>query len=89
MARTVQKVTKKVTEQVKESGRRQLHRSNCNNKIRKIYINKFGEQISLVGRYSFDWSVIITDHVNKTKIRTFSSREEALKEFKMIVKIYN
>lgn len=82
-------ITKNTKEQVKESGKRQLHRNNCKNQIRKIYTNKFGEQISLVGRYSFEWSVIITDHVNKTKIRTFSSREEALKEFNMIVKIYH
>lgn len=85
----MRKVTKNTKEQVKTSGARQLHRNNCNNKIRKIYINKFGEQISLVGRYSFEWSVVITDHVNKTKIRTFSSREEAIKEFNMIVKIYH
>jgi hypothetical protein len=75
-------------QEVKNCGNRCLHRGNCKNTIRKIYTNKYGEQISLVGRYSFEWSVIVTDHNSKTKIKTFASRKEAVEEFNMIIKIY-
>jgi hypothetical protein len=84
----MRKTRKNTEDQVKIKGERQLHRNNCKNQIRKIYTNKFGEQISLVGRYSFEWSVIVTDHNSKTKIKTFASRKEAVEEFNMIIKIY-
>lgn len=70
---------------------KQFNRENCANVVRRESItNRFGDKATLMGRYAYEWTVVITPVYGPTKCFTFrGGRKAALKYFNMIKKAYN
>lgn len=70
---------------------KQFKRENCANIVRRDSItNRFGDKATLMGRYAYEWTVVITPVYGPTKCFTFhEGRKTALKYFNMIKKAYN
>lgn len=64
-----------------------IHSLTCKNILRKNHINKFGDMISLFGKYGFEWSVAVTKG-EVTAVTTFQNREDAVCFFSLKVKEY-
>lgn len=69
---------------------KQFNRENCANVVRRDSItNRFGDKATLMGRYAYEWTVVITPVYGPTKCFTFhEGRKAALKYFNMIKKAY-
>lgn len=68
---------------------RTFHRDNCQARVRKSHINRFGDKICLFGRHGFEWSVGIIKASNPSFmcITEFAQgREVALSYFNQLCK---
>lgn len=64
-----------------------LHKENCQSKLRRTFIKKNGEVISLFGRHGFEWSITKESPFSSStnmSITTFPNREMALKEYRKL-----
>lgn len=77
------------TNKDRQCGSRVYNSMNCHNKIRNIAQNKF-ENITLIGRHAFNYSVVVENKVTKeTKVTEFPNRKEAMAFFALSKRKYN
>jgi len=69
---------------------RTFNRANCKATVRsESFTNKFGDRITLVGRHSYEWEVVITPIYGPTKCMIFrEGRIPAQKYFREIKGLY-
>lgn len=77
------------TTKITEKGR-VFHAENCVKKLRKVFISKFGNKISLVGRHAFEWEVKVIKVTSPVfmNVMTFEDREKAVEYYNRICKVY-
>ena len=74
---------------LKQCGQNTYNSINCTNKIRKVSQNKF-ENVSLVGKHAFNYTVLIQNKSTKTlKAVSFPTRKEAIVFFTLTIKKYD
>lgn len=59
---------------------KRYRRNNCDAQVRAQIKDKWGRTITLLGRYAFEWSIVIEAN-GKLTIQSFSKGEEARKEY--------
>lgn len=65
---------------MKKSTRRKFLREKCQNLVRDTFVDRIGRRLTLVGKHSYEWSIII-DGKQGISMFTYANRSSAMEDW--------